>query len=346
MFDYKGYSKEKLYELCWFDNGKDRIPYFGQMDHSGREFYSLSLLIKKFGYYPPFLKANVFYEHGVCFYEHVLDEQIVKGCDTYLTSSKWREGLFKPYYKNVKTIMFPYLFYRRKNDIKQVENPKGTLFFAAHEEMEDEVGYANTIINYIKNLPEEFSPVCVCLHVSDVGKEKFLNTLLSANIPIYTAGAAGDVRYVKRFYYMLKHFKYTLGTTIGSNVFYALDLGIPFAYIEKDIDIKNPDYAVRMKDYYKDGKRFPGAIDYEYIRSLFNIDITKEMSHITKEQKELTEKIFGVNDSISRLECAKYLWRGLFKWETVMEFFKYFLKHPLFMFKRRFIRLIMEYIDI
>ena len=296
-FDYTGFSEKHIEEIC--RNNIISLPFPNR--YIGGEFYSLGILIRKFAYFPSFLPLSVSYDHGLTTNFQILEEQ-KEACKIRFVFAKWREEIYKPFYKHVKTILFPYIFYRQQKNIKQVENPKGTLVFVAHdypqtkegcEEAKKEEDIIKDYIKKIKALPKIYQPVCVCVHINDIVHSEIYKYYLKAGIPVYTAGSESDIRFVKRFYNILKNFKYTMAPAIGSSTLYSLDLGIPFAILK----------SKGTKDFV--------CPDFE---ELFNSNPYEEIPVITQEQIEFFVKNTGYNDSISRLECAKIVWINYFNY--------------------------------
>lgn len=317
-FDYKGYSEEKLKSLSIEERKVAYVPFANK--YLGSEFYSMGILIRKFAYFPSFLPFRICYDHGYSPYKEVFDDQ-KENCDTRFVFQKWREELYKPYYKKVRTILFPYIFYRKYKKIKQVKNPKGTLIFAGHDyggEYASNQAIPSPSIEEIKSLPEEYQPACVCLHVLDI-KNGIYKKYLEAGIPVYTAGHAQDIRFVKRFYDVLKNFKYSMSHTVGSNTICSVDLGIPVRLFKReDINPAKNDFA----------NLFTKVIDKPPI--------------ITDEQISYINSQTGINDSISRFECAKIVWGSFFKYICTKEAWKGFGKLLKNLTNRRFYKNVVE----
>ena len=97
-FDYKGFSEKEIKKYC---NSSASLPF--QNPYLGTEMYSLGALIRKFAFFPPFLPLKICYDHGLTLNETILDEQ-KENCKTRFVFAKWREEVYKPFYKNVKTM--------------------------------------------------------------------------------------------------------------------------------------------------------------------------------------------------------------------------------------------------
>ena len=209
------------------------------------------------------------------------------------------------------------------------------MIFVHHDYDQEEKGFQkeklklNKVQNYIqkiKSLPKIYHPVCVCMHVNDIRFTGFYKYYLEAGIPVYTAGNEADVRFVKRFYNIIKHFKYTMAPEIGSACLYSVDLGIPFAILTNNKDNNNSE-----------------CYDCEEI---FSSNPYEKIPQITQEQIEFFIKNTAYKDSISRFEAAKIVWGSFFKYICTKEAWRGFGKVWKNLTNRRFYKSIIECIKL
>lgn len=294
MFDYQGYSEEKLLNLC-----DEKLAYRGQCEWRfwTSEVYSYGRHLRKFAYYPSFLPLYVYSDHGADGDNKIYDHELIADAPYFFFHNPDKIKNFKKKSdKPVNCLLSPFVFYRRDKKIEQLSTAKGTLAFPAHSIPDiNEVSSIEDYIKSLKELPEEFQPVCVSLHMHDINKGQH-KVFLEHGIPVYTSGNAFDQRFAERFYDILKNFKYTTSNIIGSNVFYSIEMGIPFflrGAEPKYVNVSNPNYA-------------EGDILLEpsEILKMF----AKESFSITPDQKMIVEKGLGINDGISRIETAKILY--------------------------------------
>ena len=71
-------------------------------------------------------------------------------------------------------------------------------------------------------------PVCVCLFMTDVLNGLY-KPFIENGISVYTAGNASDIRFVDRYYDIIRHFKYTTSNMVGSYLFFGIELGLSFS---------------------------------------------------------------------------------------------------------------------
>ncbi len=316
MFDYKGFSEEKLIELCDdknVDKGKAEWKYWPS------EVYSFGRHYRRYGFYPSFLPLYVYSDHGVgntkASYHELKNDAEATLFFSLLKVEDYKKQSNKPCYLMIN----PFVWYRKHNNIQPVENAKGTLAFPAHSTPAvscefDVLAYINTL----KNLPEEMQPVCVCLHMHDIHKGLH-KIFLDNNMPVYTAGNAFDKRFAERYYNIIIHFKYTTSNLIGSYTFYSIESGIPFSLLGNECKYYNLSDPNLEKGEYQYKKNE----NYIVKEKLFS-GIQKE---ITPEQKQYVESFVNAPGALSRLQTAKVLYSAYFKRADLLSDSKKLIKY-------------------
>lgn len=272
------------------------------------EVYSFGKYIRQYGRFPSFLPLCIFTDHGAGSIDYPAKHEIESDapCQFYhspKTFTEWKKISTKSCY----VLYSPFVFYRRKNRIERATDAKGTIAFPAHTTtvIED----ASDIEIYIKQLlelPQEFQPVSVCLHMHDIRKGRH-KIFLKHKIPVYTAGDGNDYRFCERFYNILKKFRYATSNMVGSYLYYSVEMGIPFSiYGNKQIFINSGDPNVPLGEY-DPYKEFPS---YRKAYDMFNGLYTE----IMQEQREIVETDLGLRDGISRAKMAYVLYSSFIKW--------------------------------
>lgn len=302
-FDYKGYNEDQLLNLC---DEKRTLKGFSDWAYWTSEVYSYGVHMRHYGYYPSFLPLCVYSDHGADGDSNVYMHELETDASHFLFHYKNKIQNFKTKsQKKVDCIMSLFAWYRRKHNIIQEKNAKGTIAFPAHSIPDiDDVSNIENYIELLKQLPEEFQPVCVCLHMHDINKGQH-KIFQKHGIPTYTVGHAFDQRFAQRFYSILKHFKYSTSNSIGSNVFYSVEIGIPFFLYGQEpeyVNISNPNFD-------------KGKVTMDYQKEIISRFETYDnfTKTILTEQKKYVEDCLGINDGISRLELAKILYANYFK---------------------------------
>ena len=193
---------------------------------------------------------------------------------------------------------------------------KGTIAFPAHSTPSiDDISDVEQYTKQLLELPEEFQPISVCLHMHDINKGRH-HIFEKYNIPVYTAGNCYDDRFAKRFYGIIKNFRYATSNMVGSYLFYCIEMGIPFfIYGNKQVFINHRDPNI-PKGLYDPYAEFEGR---RQVRDMFSGLFTK----ISPAQKEYVETTLGLKDGLSREKMAWVLYSSFLKWifsGTVIKF--------------------------
>lgn len=227
-FDYGGYSEEKINRYCdsrYLFSGISRIPY------SITEFYSTGRCLREYTGWPSYLPIYLYSQHGAGYRYKVMPHEINNSAAGMLVFSNdglmnYRRSSDKPCY----LVTHPFVLYRKRSKIKQSVEAKGTLALPSHSSMDVIANYdIDKYVNDLNALPSEFQPVCVSLHISDIRRGQHLE-YIKRGMPVYTAGHPQDIRYVERFYAILRNFKYTTSNHVGSYAYYSVEMGLPFSF--------------------------------------------------------------------------------------------------------------------
>lgn len=321
-FDYKGYSEEELLNLS-----NDDIK---QLVSAWRpwivELYSYGLLIREYGFFPKWLPIYIYHMHGPGEVTMVHEHEINSGAYCMFVNNKNDEQKFiNAGMSKCETMVHPFVFYRKKYNINQCINAKGTIVYPAHSILNtEELTDIDKYIEQLKELPEKYKPLAICMHWVDIKKGKH-KKYMDAGFPVYTAGNGNDIRYAEKFYDILKHFKYATSNTYGSYIYYAVDMGLPFFLYGDEIEYDN-----------KADPGLPiGKVKISFPKVL---EISKMFSEITDtispEQKKEIDAGLGIHDGISRLKMANILYSAYFKKTTfkkeikrIILYIKYFFNH-------------------
>jgi len=300
-----GMTKEELLRLTEEINVNNNM--ISNCKYWSSEIYGFGKYFREYGFYPRFLPLHIYSDHGP-----PLDTDEPFACEINNDSpvlmvfpKAKKEILEQKVNKPVYNIISPFVFYRRKYKIKQAENARGTISFPAHSTpwVEDCLDH-EIYIKQLKELPDEFQPVSVCLHMHDIRKGLH-EVYMKHGIPVYTAGNSLDYRFTKRFYDILKDFKYSTSNAVSSCCAYSIEMGIPsFVYGEhcQYINISNENIPPGEYDAFKYSK----YKKYFYIMKYPNIEISKELQLMIYDD-------LGITNTISRLKMTYVLYMAYFK---------------------------------
>ncbi len=324
-FDYKGYSEKTLSKIC----GKaDLNAGFTKWKYGCSENYSQGRLYREYARYPEWKSIFIYSEHGIQF-DIVGQHEIGNDAEAMFVFSEakfqsYKKVSDKPVYK----VLHPFVWYRREHNIQKDKHAKGTIAFPAHSNAHwDSVFNINSYIEQLKALPEEMQPVCACLYVDDIWKGRH-KIFIEKGIPVYSAGNARDIRFVDRYYEILRHFKYSTSNLIGSYTFYSVEMGIPFSL-----------YGDTPSFHSNSGDAWNNTVpDQEQeARRLFS----GVYLNIEEEQRKFVASKLNLNEHISREEMQKILVATYKKRGNILQdIIKYGSRKIRFFLKRIFAKLL------
>jgi hypothetical protein len=300
-FDYKGYSEAKLIEL----SNDQTLPYILW------ESYSFGKLIREYGFYPRLLPINIYHQHGAGRnlekfpYSHELESNAY----CMFVNNQADVKMYNDAGMNCEVMLHPFIYYRRSRKIEKSPDAKGTIVFPSHITLDiDDLSDISLYIKQLRELPEIYKPLSVCLCWVDIIENRH-KIWIENGFPVYTVGHAYHENFVERFYELIRHFKFMTSNSIGSQTYYAVEMGITFFL-----------HGPEPKYFNKSDPGVPkGVMDlhqydnYNKIYSLFT-KLTTEISH---EQKKLVLDGLGVNNGISRFKMMTILYIGFFRSKRV-----------------------------
>lgn len=268
------------------------------------ERYGHGYIFRKYGLYPNFLPLRVVISHGPSQWDfvtpHVFNyKNIAVGFYSQRFVDQLREkGTFKKVFK----IISPFAYYRQSNNILPSKNAKGSLFFYAHSTFWTDIDTSfEELLSKFKEMPFEFQPIEICMHFVDIQKglhEKFLKL----GYKVHSAGHWENKYFIKNFYKIITNYKYTFSNMIGSYTFYSVECGIPFSLIDLKVSISNNTDENIIKS---------GMSLFDHKQHIKCIQLFSGIHNvISSQQKELVNEELGIIGSISRIECAYFLYLG------------------------------------
>jgi hypothetical protein len=274
--------------------------------------YGIGYWLKKYAYYPSWLPLCNYIEHGLNVSKVIpKHEKETEATLFFRYSAIKTEAHRKISNKSIHCIISPYAFYRGSKKIKKKSTAKGTLYFPSHStELIDDLTNWDVFIADLKNIPDSFKPIDICLHPTDV--DKGLDKIfISKGYKVFSAGSLTSEKFLENFYAILKNYNFTMSNHLGSYAFYSIEMGTPFSL-----------YGAFPKLFNKGDENFELGNFTNYKKSITeNVGNLFEGFHskITKEQKEFVEFELGKTQTISRLKASRLLY---------VAFFKYSFRHP------------------
>lgn len=300
MFDYAGCAEDELVRLCdkkKADRGECRGAYWTS------ETYSMGRCLRDYAGFPATHPLYVYCKHGVTLDPVAHPYEINTDAEAMLVFNGEQAARYRAASKTpCHVVAMPYVAYRRKRGIEPASDARGALVFPMHStERTDVLLDFDHYVDQLIALPKEFHPVCVCLYMTDIHKGLHRH-FMRRGIPVYTAGAAMDVRFCDRFYDILRRFKYTLSNHVGSYTAYSIEMGIPFSLYGNIGLLRYNEEAHGQK------KGICDLHDNEYERLARELIGDELHLEITPNQKEYADRALGVGQGVSGEELNRILW--------------------------------------
>lgn len=282
------------------------------------EWYGMKKALFSYLGLPNFLPLKAHLQHGagMIYRNDVPDPQVLntKYKKIFLCNSYQKE-ICKKYLPDKEIYIIGSIFplYRQHKGIVQDERAQGTLFFPAHS-TESIKAFDNIEKNLriLSELPSYLKPIKVSVYYTDLLEG--LNKIYEENgYETFTNGHRKDTEFIDNFYKTLRTVKYTMGTMLGSQAYYAVEMGIPY-FVMGDIPVNVnegnsylPVGTIKPQDRIKHG--YAG---HDKARSLFvKEDFTSDIK-ISKEQKEFVLKSIGHFEKIPKHELKNIVLKSAF----------------------------------
>lgn len=315
----ESFSEEKIKELCSVENLRQRSRW----KFWPSEVYGIGRALRESSYFYPKKVPLYLYSNHSPFYIEIVSKHELEN-DAPVQIFNWIKSVNEFKKKSKKpcfNVQWPYIRYRKNHKIERAKDATGTIVFPTHttDAWDDEFNQ-DKYIQDLKNLPEKFHPVSICIHKHDVDKGLH-EVYLKAGFKVYTAGHYADERYIDRFYEILRNFKYSTSNELGACGLYSVELGIPYFT-----------YGERSKLINKSDDNFPkGYLDrfqlegYKEEDELFVRNPFAEEIVITEGQKKFVYERMGLDAKDSRLKITLILWFAfvLYKINIIKKFMKH-----------------------
>lgn len=251
------------------------------------EKYGIGKMIRKMAHYPASWPIRIHTDHGPNQWDFVTEHILQSDSKLFgFYSNRILADFKRKSSKKALLLKSPYKAYREAIKIKRNESVKGSIFFLAHSTFwtDKETNYDELFEYFDDKLPKTHLPVSVCMHFVDVQKKRYV-PFLKRGIPVYTAGNWEHPYFVENFYEIIKNFQFGFSNSVGSNLFYCVDLGMPYTIIDLEPQIisNNDPNIISSKIGHKS--------HYQYERqyqlfSNFNTEVNSEQEEFVQEELE------------------------------------------------------------
>ena len=294
-----------------------RIKYYSKHKPDYNKWYGMKKGLYSYLRLPQLIPLKAHLQHGTAIiYRNNIPDPLVlnsKFKNVFLCNS-YQKQICNKYLskKDIYIIGSIYPLFRQNSGIFQNTDASGTLFYPAHStEKIRAVENIEKTLEILKKLPDYLKPIKISIYYKDL--------LQGLNIPYenngyetVTNGHRNDQSFINNFYETLKSVKYTMGTTLGSHTYCAVEMGIPY-FIIGDI----PNYINEGNDYVPagtfNGENIAqlGYLKHIQARSLFIKTDFRSSLEITKEQKEFVMNSIGYYEKISSAHLKRIILKSL-----------------------------------
>jgi hypothetical protein len=198
-------------------------------------------------------------------------------------------------------IQHPWLMYF-ENSIKVENNSRrGSIFYPLHKApgydflgLDDQAS-----IKFLNELPGEFHPIEVSLHMHDLGGDR-QKLFEDSGFKTVSLGDTNNPSFHRKFFSLVSNYKYAFSESWGSHVPFLIKSGIPTQIIPRAITITRqgesaPVHSSRFEIELRKAEEMFEAVPY----------------FISSEQMLYIDKLLGVRFRKSRLEVSKIMYREL-----------------------------------
>jgi hypothetical protein len=271
------------------------------------EIYSYGKLIREYSNYPKYLPLAVNSDHsGPNFNLLYTDYELSNETFYYLGHNPIKNLEYNKKLQKRKyvTVISPFVYFRRKNNIKYNPNNIGTIAFPVHSDLNvNRDNYFDDYMEDLRRLDSKFHPISICLHQHDILNGNY-RIFINKGFDLVTVGNTHDERFAERFYDLICNYKYITSNAPGTITFLALEMNAPF-FLYGNSNIKPPlipkDQLVLNSLFYK-------------LSSMLLLDSENNITKLPSDVISEIEMMLGVNDTISSKELKFILYKALFLW--------------------------------
>ena len=276
---YDGFTDRELLEFSIKKDNTIKLPQIFQHSYN----FSFAKTICKVVGWPTFLPVPVYHDHGISNIDWAVKDEINNKAKYFLIWSQHRKNI-KIKGKKIILLEHPYIYYKKniyKNPITNIR--KGTLVFLPHGSAGFRLSFNyKKFFNKLKKLSKIFSPIVICVFSLDINPV-YLRKIRKYKFPIITLGRCSNNNFVDTLYSTLSKFKYCCGTSFGSFVPLAHEMGL------KVFILKN-----KLRHYNIDNKNF--TIN-SYVKNTFFVNKANEVFDI----KNLNKNQILKDDLVSKM---------------------------------------------
>lgn len=200
-------------------------------------------------------------------------------------------------------IQHPWLMHLENSGSVENNSRKGSIFYPLHRApgydfigLDDEAS-----IKYLKELPDDFYPIEISLHMHDLGGER-QKLFEASGFKTVSLGKTNNPNFHREFFSLVSNYKHAFSESWGSHIPFLLKSGIPTQIIPRAITITRsgettPVHSGKFETELQKAEEMFAAFPY----------------FISPEQMLYIDSLLGVGYKKSRLEISKILYGQLYE---------------------------------
>ena len=272
--------------------------------HWSSEIYGLGECFRRTARYPRILPLFFTSDHGVNISGYLDPDIKTRKVKTRKHITWSEENLHTNVAKlKIEGTQHPWLYYLEDNKEKLKENRSGSIFYPLHRApgfifhgLDD-----SESIKYLHNLPDQYQPVHVSIHMHDLGSERE-KLFLSAGFKVVTLGETNDRKFHEKFFSLISGYRYAFSESWGSHIPFLIKCGIPTQIIPRRISIleASENKKVHSNEY---------EMELRQAEKIFS----KSPTQITSDQIQYVDRVLGVKLRKRRLQLSVIAYGQLVK---------------------------------
>jgi hypothetical protein len=219
-------------------------------------------------------------------------------------AEEWRVCSDKP----VAVLGAPFIHYRRRMNIQQNPDAAGTIVYPGHAATSIVSDFdIRKFCEVLVSLDPKFHPITVSVFENEI-RDGLDSIYREYGFRTFTPGSPKSIEFCRNFYSELAKHRYSCGNHYGTNILYAVEMGIPYFFVgelcsgvlrttgEKVVKDRTPEHLQLL----------------ERIRTLF----AEPVDEVTPEQSEFIIAESGVDDCMPPDELRRLMLRMFFAREV------------------------------
>ena len=259
------------------------------------DFYGHASLLKKYCGMRQNISLPGIYPHGPNIRDNPWAAELEHPLPYLLLSSQLQSEIYSRHCDKPSWVIGAPNYYAIRiieDELKEIQaQAKGTVVLPIHSTHHVNTNYDfNEFVQYLKNLPEIFKPISICLGWRDI-QLKNHERYLAQGFNCTTAGHMYDKEFFFRLVRIFASHAFAITNDIGSSSFYAAAMGLPVELFRQNIGTSpaksdQPDYLL------KEAENSPYLpIVEKFIETCINPD-----KQINQQQKTIAKILLGYED--------------------------------------------------